>query len=61
MPLKYFEKYLLTEVPTARILCFLGRAYDYSGDRDKAERVLHEAVGTLPLETLNLISILGEF
>ena len=45
---EYFEQYLLTEAPTSRILCFLGRAYDYSGDKDKAERVLHQAVNTTP-------------
>ena len=44
----YFEKYLITETPTARALCYLGRAYDYEGNKDKAERALKQAVELMP-------------
>lgn len=44
----YFDQYLLTEAPTARILCFLGRAHDYNGEKDQAIRVLRQAVEMMP-------------
>ncbi len=45
---EYFEQYLLTEPPTARILCFLGRARDYNGEPAKAISALQEAVKMMP-------------
>ena len=44
----YFDQYLLTEAPTARILCFLGRAHDYNGEKDQAIRALRQAVEMMP-------------
>ena len=44
----YFDQYLLTEAPTARILCFLGRALDYNGEIDQAIRALRQAVEMMP-------------
>ena len=44
----FFEQYLLTEAATARTLCFLGRAHDYNGDKDKAENILRKAVKIMP-------------
>ena len=48
LAINYFKEYLLTEAPTSRVLCFLGRAYDYDGYKDKAERVLYQAIELMP-------------
>jgi tetratricopeptide (TPR) repeat protein len=44
----YFNQYLAIEPATPRILCFLGRAYDYSGDKTEAESVLRRAAEMAP-------------
>ena len=46
--LNYFHEYLRIEEPSTRVFCFLARAYNYSGNKDEAERILRHAVQLTP-------------
>ena len=44
----YFQQYLLVEPVSPRVLCFLARAYDYDGNKEKAEQTLRQVSTEAP-------------